>query len=303
MKKYLKSLGISHIKLMNGFHNQVFQGVYLNQSIIIRISQRRSYEETYSEICLLVDLSKVIPVNTPVKVDGQYLTKKSNHILSFYTYVEAKNWYEIKLTADIHFRAGISLGKLHQYTMGRDSFKRKSFEYHPDIDLVKKTPIKIQNALNDTLKTIKQIPKAKKYYGLIHGDYLFSNIMYQNQALILIDFDDIEYHYYLYDIAVYLFYLLLGGNPSKIDIEPNIDVFKSFIKGYRSVNKETVLPFEHIQCFFRLRQLKLYATIYQMPKTTLGPWQKAYLSLTEEQIENDKDFIMIDYQNLFIENI
>jgi Ser/Thr protein kinase RdoA (MazF antagonist) len=98
---------------------------------------------------------------------------------------------------------------------------------------------------------------------------------------------------------VYLFYLLLGGDPSNIDVEPNIDVFNSFIAGYRSVNQVNILDFKKIQTLFRLRQLKLYATISAIPLEKQGEWQKNYIKLMEDQISHRAPFTTINYELLY----
>jgi len=302
MLEFLQSLGIEEIQELSGFHNEIYKGIKKKKKIIIRVSDRRSFAEIMSEVHLLEDLSRVINVHEPRQVNHHYVIIKDQYRLSFYSYLEAKDWRHTQLTAQIHFHAGLVLGKIHLHTMGKKDYLRNRYDQHPDLKLVDHLNQSIQDACKETLTKIKHIDKTNQSFGLIHGDYLYSNLLYQNQEVIVIDFDDIEYNYYIYDVAVYMFYLLLGGNPSQMDIEPNIEVFKNFMQGYRSVNKETILPFDQIQTFFRLRQIKLYATIKQMDKSKQGPWQKQYLEMTDNQIKNKQNFIGIDYNAILGHN-
>jgi Ser/Thr protein kinase RdoA (MazF antagonist) len=296
MRDFLHSLGIIEIQKLSGFHNQIYIGLYNNEKIIIRVSHRRTFTETMGEIHLLEDLSGLINVHKPMKVNHHYVIEKDQQVLSFYSFIEARDWRQTQLTSQIHYHAGMALGKIHLRTLGKNHYPRSRYDQHPDLKLVGSLGHSIQEVCADTLTKIKLMDKTNQSYGLIHGDYLFSNLLYQNQDVIVIDFDDIEYNYYLYDVAVYMFYLLLGGKPNQMDIEPNIEVFKNFMKGYRSVNKETFLAFNQIQTFFRLRQIKLYATIKAMDKSKRGPWQEQYIEMTDNQIKNKQDFIDIDYQ-------
>jgi Ser/Thr protein kinase RdoA (MazF antagonist) len=300
MIEQLKELDIKNIETMNGFHNQIYKGQYNGIDIIIRVSERRSINEVQTEINLLNDLLSEVNIGEPIEVKGKNPLVKEWKTLSFFKYVSAKHWFEIELEEKHHFLAGQALGKIHKFSMNKN-YKRKSYEKHPDIVLLKNSPKLIQDELNRILKIMNTWDKTSLNYGLVHGDYLFSNLLFTDEDIYVIDFDDIEMNFYLYDIAVYLFYLLLGANPLKMDIEPNIEVFKTFIKGYRSTNKDMILDMTKIQTMFRLRQLKLYATISQLPEEKLGQWQKNFIKLTERQIKKKIPFIDIDYHKLYKE--
>lgn len=296
----LKELDIKNIKTMNGFHNQIYKGQYNDIDIIIRVSERRSINEAQTEIDLLNDLVTEVNIGEPIEVKGKNPLIIKGKTLSFFKYVSAKHWFEIRLEEKHHFLAGKALGKIHMLSMNKN-YKRKSYEKHPDILLLNDSPKFIQDELNRILKFMNTWDKTSLNYGLVHGDYLFSNLLFTDEDVYVIDFDDIEMNFYLYDVAVYLFYLLLGADPLKIDIEPNIEVFKAFVKGYRATNKDIILDMTEIQTMFRLRQLKLYATISQLPEEKLGQWQKNFVKLTETQIKKKIPFIDIDYHKLYKE--
>lgn len=125
-------------------------------------------------------------------------------------------------------------------------------------------------------------------------------MIYQEEKLVAIDFDDIEYNFYMYDIAVYLFYYLLGGDPSNMDHKSNKELFIHFMKGYRNIYTGIELDFSLLKPLFRLRQLKLYATIKTYIKEEdLGAWQQSYLEMTESQIRNEEPFCSIQYESLY----
>ncbi|MGS0973172.1 MAG: phosphotransferase enzyme family protein [Candidatus Izemoplasmataceae bacterium] len=141
----------------------------------------------------------------------------------------------------------------------------------------------------DVLESIERITKQQDYF-LIHGDYLFSNIIY-NTDLTVIDFDDCEYGYYQYDIAVYMFYYLLGGNPLEMNLSVNKKRFELFMNGYRSIRKIDYIELEDLNPFFRLRQMKLLGTITEYQGDDMGEWQKKFVDSSIKRIREGKNFI------------
>ncbi|MFW5838826.1 MAG: phosphotransferase enzyme family protein [Bacillota bacterium] len=296
---FIESLGITNITTLSGFHNQIFEGQYNDDAIIIRVSHRRSKEEILEEVHVLNTIKHAVNIAEPYAINNDYVLSYDHKAVAFFKKIDGLNWHETTLTDETHYNAGRALGTLHQALQKISNITRQSYDKHPDIKLLYNLDPIYQKQAETLLSQLKKDDKHDNEFGLIHGDYLFSNLLYHGKDMTIIDFDDIEYNYYLYDIAVYLFYLILGGNPADIDIQSNKNVFKNFIKGYRKVNPTTVLDFDKIHMLFKLRQLKLLATI----KTTYnpnnyGPWQKAYIALCNNQFKHNENFIDIDYTTL-----
>ena len=294
--EYLKELNIKDLKPLNGFHNKIFKGVYKSSEIVIRKASksRRSLKEVTSEIEFLNDISVLNFVIKPFAIKGKYVIEKDEHIYLFYEFIEGKVWHELEHTPDIIEEAGSNLALLHQMSISLDKpYQRKSFEQHPDLDLYLEyyhNKSRFIEVYRKTLEEINKIEKTKNSYGLVHGDYLYSNMIYKT-PLTIIDFDDIEYGYYLYDIAVYMFYYLLGGDPLNINLVENTQRFNAFLKGYKKVRNINRKHLSYLNPFFRLRQMKLLGTIQTYLKDNLGPWQEKYIELSEKMIENGIPFI------------
>ncbi len=304
MLEFLKSLGIKNIKPLSGFHNEIYEGEYQSNELVIRVSSRRTTQEIEEEVKVLNRIKSSVRVGEPIKVENNYNIVFDNFQIVFFQKVQGKSWRDTLLTNEIHYNAGKELGLLH-LNLGEISLNyRKDFRQHPDIYLLEKLPSVYKNELHRVIDRLDIENSASLEYGLIHGDYLYSNLIFNDDIVTIIDFDDLENGFYLYDIAVYLFYLLLGGDPENIDKTTNIEVFKHFIKGYLSVNSKTVLDFAKIQDLFRLRQLKLFATIStQMDPLKYGVWQKKFINLLDYQMKANKNFIDIDYNQLIKEVI
>ncbi len=65
----------------------------------------------------------------------------------------------------------------------------------------KKLILKARDALRVSLQ---KYPKTKQSYGLIHADMIPDNLMISNDELVLIDFDDAGFGYYMFELATIL---------------------------------------------------------------------------------------------------
>ncbi|MCF7925357.1 MAG: phosphotransferase [Candidatus Izimaplasma sp.] len=305
---FLKKLGLTDITSLNGFHNQIFSGKHNDTKIIVRvtpINQRRSNTELEAELKFLDICDQAnISVGMPYAINEKTIIQHNKFFYIFFKFIEGKLWHQCEHNEKTYFNAGKNLALIHKVSMKLpNKLERKGYTKHPDIKLVRQLDNRYQVALSSTLEKIDSWSKTTQEVGLIHGDYLFSNMIYhKDDTLTVIDFDDIEYGYYLYDIAVYLFYYLLGGNPLQIDYAPNKRIFKSFINGYLSVNKTVDLDFSKIQTLFLLRQIKLLATIKSSIKEKdMGDWQKANIKKTDQDLKNNHEFVNIDYDKMYKE--
>jgi Ser/Thr protein kinase RdoA (MazF antagonist) len=299
-EKVLESFGLNIMKDLNGFHNQVFLCQHDQQLVTVRITPvnvRRTFNQLNAEIQFLDMCQSGLNTIEPYTIKGSSIHQIEGYFYVFFKYIEGDMWYECEHDDETYFMAGKNLGYLHQVSQKVPKLNRASYVEHPDVELARALDDVCVNALEDVLDKMNKWDKGGQDYGIIHGDYLFSNMVYSETVLSVIDFDDIEYNFYLYDIAVYLFYYLLGGNPGHIDIEPNIELFKAFMKGYRSVQKTVHLEFSHLQTLFKLREIKLYATIMQ--STQRGDWQTAYLKKAKDDFKHNREFVDIDYVALY----
>ncbi len=296
---FLESLGITNLNKLSGFHNEIFEGQYNEDMIIIRVSNRRTKVDITEEINVLNTIKNSVNIAEPYAINDTNVLSYDNSTIAFFKKIDALNWHETTLTNETHYQAGRALGTLHNALQKLTNVSRNTYDLHPDVRLLQSLDPLYKKQAKTLLEQLKNDHKKENEFGLIHGDYLFSNLMYHDEDVTIIDFDDLEYNYYLYDVAVYLFYLILGGNPADIDIESNKSVFKHFIKGYREVNNSTYLDLTKIQLMFKLRQLKLLATIKTAYKEeNYGPWQKAYIVLCNRQFKHKEPFIGIDYTTL-----
>lgn len=318
IKKNLKNKLLSKYQVDNnelnelgGYQNFIYEFKKDNVPYILRITDinHRSVKEIEAELSFLEILYvNHVSVARGIKIPNcdlieRFNTENNEYLVSIFNKAQGLSWTKFQSNDDTYYMAGRQLGKIHCVSKKMKDFKQRenwndnqylksAYEVIPHQDIL--------NKLDELLVVLNELPQSSDCYGLVHGDYNFANIIYNEDYLTIIDFDEAEYHWYIYDIAVYLFYYLLGGDPSHMDKEPNINVYKLFMKGYLEENKIDLYWIDKLPLFFRLREFILLSSIYRSnPENKFHPWQKAYIESTEYRIRNDIPFIDIDYVELF----
>lgn len=289
----LHELGIMNLVKLDGFHNEVYLGEYDGEKLIIRISksQRRSKEYVLAEVAFIESLQNYVQCVEPFILLGSSVFEEGDQVIALFKFVEGPRWNQLEHTDDIIYQAGKQLALIHKTSsQSKQKFMRDDYKKHNDLQLYLKN-FKDEIFVKEYEEVLSVIDSYNnEEYFLIHGDYLYSNMIY-NTRLTIIDFDDCEYGYSFYDFAVYMFYYLLGGNPSEMDIKGNRKRFEVFLEGYQSERKIELKSLEDLNPFFRLRQMKLMGTITEYSGEKMGIWQKRFIETAIDRIKNKKNFI------------
>ncbi|MCC2686090.1 MAG: hypothetical protein K0R75_2989 [Paenibacillaceae bacterium] len=112
------------------------------------------------------------------------------------------------LNDDILFSHGKALGKLHRLSSQYEPGEAKRWSYSDVLDWIENVLRSFPEqfaALSET-KLLREyfaaIPKSHRNYGLVHYDFEFDNVFYDDnsKSCYAIDFDDAMYHWYATDI-------------------------------------------------------------------------------------------------------
>jgi Ser/Thr protein kinase RdoA (MazF antagonist) len=144
-----------------------------------------------------------------------------------------------------------------------------------------------------------KLPKDRDSYGLIHQDAHAGNFFVdKNYQITLFDFDDCVYSWFIYDIAMVLFYGLMGHENEPTTIE---HFWTHFLRGYRQENDLDPAWLAEIPFFLKLREIDLYAQIiftYGGTEQVEDAWNRKYLQGRKEKIENGVPYINFDWTSL-----
>lgn len=309
-EKLINYYQLDNIKEIGGYQNFIYEGSKDNKNLILRVtnSEHRNKDEILAELNFVKLLYKnSVKVANVINLELlEVETDEFKYIISCFEKIEGKVWYEYPQDNNTYYEAGRILGKIHQVSKSMSKKLERTNWDKNEYLLIAKNVIdnkEIIEKMKDVFSDLNKLSKTDESYGLVHGDYNFANIIYKdNNDLTIIDFDECEYSWYIYDIAVYLFYYLLGGDPANIDIEANKIIFKYFIKGYITETNIEDYWIEKLPLFFKLREFILLSSIYRkLYPNNMNDWAKAYIETSEKRILNNLDFVDIDFLKIFNE--
>ena len=146
---------------------------------------------------------------------------------------------------------------------------------------------------------LRRLPVEPNGYGLIHSDLHFANFLVQPGGRVtIIDFDDCQYGWFVMDVAMALFdVLVLYHASTKAESQVFARQFmQHYLAGYRSENSLDPFWLGQIQHFLKLKELCIYAPLIAHPDISLpDSWVGRFMTGRAERIANDVPYVDIDF--------
>jgi Ser/Thr protein kinase RdoA (MazF antagonist) len=207
------------------------------------------------------------------------------------------------------FEYGKLLGLIHQlsqkYQPADPAWTRPAWDDPTMLDVeafIPKGEVRILELYKELCQYLNELPQDEDSYGLIHQDAHRGNFFVNKQGRItLFDFDDCVYSWYINDIALVLFYAVMGQD----DPDRFIPKFLSgFLPGYFSHFSLDSAWFKEIPHFMKLREIDLYAVIHRSfdVANLQDPWCRWYMNGRKEKLEAKLPYLDFDFQSLGIDN-
>ncbi len=202
------------------------------------------------------------------------------------------------------------MGKLHalsnSFTPSQPRFRRFDIEddFVEMVETAKKhlpeTDESVIAAYQENLDAIRSLPKNDAVYGLCHVDFHGGNFFLTDDGKItLFDFDDCQYAWFIYDVAMALFYNLPHNCQSPEDLAAAKTFLREFWSGYSAEFDLDEGWLQAIPLFLRLREIDLYIVIHRsMDLDDLDPWCASFMDRRREKILANTPYCDIDYASL-----
>ena len=239
--------------------NFIFTALWQNTPVMLRFmhADNRRIEEITAEIAYLQHLATHdIHVALPIlSLSGTYVEAIDTVLGLMYAVLFHRlegQHYEIDTLSQEHFmRWGYALGTVHKAT------KTYQHVHRPTVDdqlaaVLHYLPTQEHAAIRFVKHIqhhISVLPRNDETFGLIHYDFELDNILWNNNTIGIIDFDDCTYSWFSADIAFAL-RDIFDERAEHIDMDDAR--FQAFIHGYRQV---TTLSDAMLQQLPRLIQL------------------------------------------------
>ena len=257
LDKILKEFNIRYIdikKLNKGYVSRkwLITDMY-NKSFILKESCIKN-SERLNYICYIQEKLNSISPKIYSSHDKNYVTI-NNKFYILYEYINGKQLITSQINKNICFEIGQFMGKLHNLmntikeieltdkknTIGLNLCKPNIEKMNYLINYYKNHDFFYERILLDKLKFVKRIDYTKLMSKIensldkqiIHGDFYIDNIMFKNNSIYILDFDQAGIFYKLYELFRGMFFICY--DESKEENE-NIEKIKYFIKGYKTEN-------------------------------------------------------------------
>ena len=309
------------VPIAGGYQNHVSEVLINGDFHILRISKdsTRSKAQILSELmwCSSLhqdNLSVVKPLERPnAEIVKSFLSENElYHAVLFekvpgkkLTYGEYLNnewiYQQIgKLTAQIHAH---SLFFSQQHEVHRPYWYENAYikEFK---NIVPLEDVELHNAFDELISECHQLEININNFGLIHGDINVGNFHVYDNRVILFDFDECQWSWYVEDIAISLFYTIyVYGEDAK---DERIQQGKTFLRHYLNEYKK-IIPISEkelalIPLFLRLREFIVYVGVCKKwDLSNTNQWQTDYLKDTRLRLALGRS--LMDIEDIFDCNI
>lgn len=211
---------------------------------------------------------------------------------------------------DTLFQAlGCTVGACHRIAQGynpsKAEFRRPEWSaggscFNPHEELEDADPLLLERRAQ-TLARIMALPKDRANYGLAHLDLHFGNFFVDAEAqrIVLFDFDDCAYGWYLMDITMLLFDVLVvynGNDPLSFGAH----FLEQLLRGYCTQMPLDAFWITQLPDFLKLLEIGVYVMLYRdYDPATADGWVSKFMPGRRERIEQALPYVDLDFMALY----
>ncbi len=296
------------IKLLDGFESFIYAFEKDGDEFVLRISHtiRRSPDLIAGEVDWINYLHKggVGVARAISSQNGRFVELISDgqegHFLAV-AFTRAKGgsaWEHGRWNKVLFFRYGRLLGRIHalskRYEPRQPSWRRLQWDDPANVHIYNWLPADhgiVVAKSKENLATLRALPKDRESYGLIHQDAHGGNFFVDAKGEItLFDFDDCVYGWFIYDIAMVIFYAVTNHEyPQAAAAE----LWPEFWRGYCLENDLDPAWLSEIPAFLKLREIDLYAVIHRSfdVDSLVDSWVAQFMAGRRDRIEKEMPYL------------
>lgn len=310
----LEAYGIDKatVQALDGFESFIFEYQGADGPGILRISHtiRRTPDQIRAELDWIDHLhSHGVGVSRPLRsLQGRWVESLEDgqggaFLASAFDKARGKPHRGPAWSAGLLWEYGNQIGRMHQlatsYQPSDPAWKRMDWNdpiHHDVVDFIPESDGKIRQLYRDTIQRISRLPVERNAFGLIHQDAHRGNFFVDDQGKItFFDFDDSSYSWFVEDIALVLFYAVMGQEDPPAFTE---SFLRGFLPGYFAAYSLDLKWFKEIPLFMKMRELDLYAVIHRSfdIENLEDPWCLWYLDGRAERLLAGKPYLNFDFE-------
>jgi len=304
----------SSVELLDGFESFIYEVARQGKSYILRISHslRRSTALIQGELDWLnylsdngISVARAIPSNNGRLVEAIRDAGDGDFLAAVFVKAEGKepgDW-----PPQLVNKLGETLGAMHHLSKHYEPSDERYARLHWDDRIMLEVEFVLPESEHVVLSKyfelrdhLAMLERDRDSYGLIHQDAHAGNFFVDEAGgITLFDFDDACYSWYVNDIAIVLFYAVMGSE----DRHAFTRFFmEHFLKGYRNKNSLDGKWLKQIPHFLKLREIDLYAVIHRSfdLDNIDDPFAENFMKRRQERLESGTPYIDFDFHSMGI---
>jgi Ser/Thr protein kinase RdoA (MazF antagonist) len=293
-------------RLSGGFQNDVFRFKMDHQQYVARLTPviKRSKALIEAELAFINLLRRnEIKMADAVLINGESISEliidNERYWLTVFQYVKYKDMDVgdlSKWNVTFFYEWGKTIAQLHSIS---EKSLEKSFrpiwvnddgEVNPIPSLLIDKEQWLKEIYKNILIKLASFPKTKQNFGLIHNDLHQGNFFVNSNQLILFDFDDCAYNWYVQDLSTSIYHALWTGisyHPEWIKFPQ--EFLEHFLNGYMSLRTLSEVDIVQIEIFMQIREVFLYLLFNKTWDIhNLEKWQLDKMLELEENLRHNR---------------
>jgi len=160
----------------------------------------------------------------------------------------------------------------------------------------------VLDRLHALMAHLQGLSKDSSCYGLIHSDIHPGNFFVDGKRIMVFDFDDSAYTWFIHDIAIPLYYTLSWSMPESYGGDVKLfatDYVRAFWAGYQTEYPLDPSWLDELPYFLRLRDLELFLVFTKkVDPATMNDRVKNWLAEIRDRIERDVPIVELDFRRV-----
>jgi amicoumacin kinase len=302
----------SRLRLLDGFESFIYEFDRDGQAYILRIghSLHRSADHVHGEVDWInylalsgAPVARAIPSENGQMVEVILDDQGGQFLATAFVKAPGQPPRRAMFSPALYETYGRLIGSLHSrtqsYQPANPAWKRPAWD-DAEMEFVDQflpaSQVAVRQVHRELCAYLHSLPTGERVYGLIHQDAHTGNLFVDEAGrLTLFDFDDCLYSWFVNDIAIVLFYIVMSAE----DVPGFTHQFlTAFWRGYRQVSDLDPSWLKQIPYFMKLREMELYAVIHRDFDVDHleDPWCSRYMHGRQEKIERLIPYINFDFE-------
>jgi Ser/Thr protein kinase RdoA (MazF antagonist) len=310
MRRY--GIAPDDIHILDGFESYIYEFERGGCEYILRIghSRRRSVDLIRGEVDWInylarggAGVAQAILSDNGALVESIDDDQGGQFLVTAFDKAQGRPAWEVGWTPALYEYYGQTLGRIHAlsrtYAPPDPAWRRPEWDAPGNLELERWLPPSETVAL-EKFRHIKAhldaLPRDAASYGLIHQDAHSANFLVDdNGRITLFDFDDCVYGWYVYDVAMVIFYMLVPGDEPERRAR---EFWPPFWAGYCREYALDPAWLAEIPTFLKFREVDLYGVIHRSFEDVAhidDSWTARYMLGRKARIENDVPLVAFDF--------